>query len=141
MIYPVAWERLTILNSANFAADGVLGIGFQSNDWFGSPSIVENLFSQSQITSSVLAFKLVQGSSELNIGGLNTDLYSGTPYYTPITQPGSWQVTFSSFTVGSTTVNGGPAYMRSVRFEPTWLFFLLISLNRGARSSSVLRTL
>jgi len=127
------------LNSPYFSADGVLGMGFQSDDWFVNPSLVSNLFNQGIIASAVFAFKLAQDDSELNIGGLNTDLYSGTPYYIPITSPGYWQVTFSTFTVGSTTVNGGPAYMRSVRLESTLLFFLLISFNRTARLPSVLQ--
>jgi cathepsin D len=92
-------------------------MGFQSDDWWGSPSVVSNLFNQGIIASAVIAFKLAPDDSELNIGGLNSALYSGTPYYTPITQPGSWQVTFSTFTVGSTALPGDKAYMISVRLE------------------------
>jgi len=91
-------------------------MGFQVDDWWGNPSIVSNIFNQGIIASAVFAFKL-QDEGELNIGGLNPSLYSGTPYYTPITQPGEWQVTFSTFTVGSTALAGDKAYMSSVRPE------------------------
>lgn len=116
------------LTSNNFAADGVLGIGFQGNSWSG-PSIVSNLFTQGKVTHSVLALKLTESDSQLNIGGLDTKLYTGSPYYTPISSPGYWQITFYSLRIGTTSIPGGPAFMRSVRLESTLLFFLLSCLH------------
>jgi len=129
------------LNSANFSADGVLGMGFQSSNWLG-PSIVNNLFNQDIITNAVFAFKLVQDESELNIGGLNTDLYSGTPYYTPIMEPGFWYITLTRFMAGSSiSLTGANAYMMSVRLEFTTLFSMLIDLNRVPLSPLALQRL
>jgi Eukaryotic aspartyl protease len=125
------------LNSDNFAADGVLGLGFQSSSVFDSPTIVNNLLSQGQITSGVFAFKLVEGDSELTIGGLNTDLYSGTPFYTPLIASGVWQIQLSVFVVNGAAVVGFPATLTSVRLESTLLFFMLINLNRVALSPMV----
>jgi hypothetical protein len=129
------------LNSANFAADGVLGIGWQVNSWDDTLSIVELLYHQGQITDNVFAFKLVFGDPELTIGGLNTDLFSGAPFYTPNTAaPGIWGVQFTTFTGGSTTGLGGVAYLRMVCLESTLQFFMLINLNRATHTPSVPRT-
>jgi Eukaryotic aspartyl protease len=126
------------LNSANFAADGVLGISWKGNNWWGTPSIVETLYDQGQITNNVLAFKLVFGDPELTIGGLNTDLFSGTPFYTPVTVPGIWGIQFTTFTGGTTTGRGDVAYLRIVCLESTLQFFMLINLNRAILTPSVL---
>jgi Eukaryotic aspartyl protease len=128
------------LNSANFAADGVLGIGWQTDNFYGTPSFVVALRNQGKITSSVFAFKLVQDDGELTIGGLNTDLYSGTPFYVPLQTPGYWEVLYAGFVGGSTTTDGGVAYFRSVRLESTQLFFILINMNRAILSPTVLKT-
>jgi hypothetical protein len=128
------------LNSANFAADGVLGIGWVGNNWWGTPSIIQTLYDQGQITSSVFAFKLVFGDPELTIGGLNTDLFNGTPFYTPVTVPGLWGINFKTFTGGSASDVNGIAYLRMVCLESTLQFFMLINLNRATLTPLVLIT-
>jgi len=125
------------LSSANFTADGLMGMG---NGEPPSVPIVMTLFSQGQITSAVIAFKLASPGSELTIGGLNPNLYSGTPIYTPVLGPGSWAIQFPVFTVGNTTITGGLAFLSSVRLKSTLLFFMLINLNRVTLSSLALQT-
>ncbi|KIM26783.1 hypothetical protein M408DRAFT_177621 [Serendipita vermifera MAFF 305830] len=93
-------------SSANFPADGLMGMGFQSISEYNAPPVFQSLVSQGQTSSGVFAFKLAQSGSELTVGGLNSALYSGSPTYTPVTQEGYWQIQFSSLKVGSTSVVG-----------------------------------
>jgi Eukaryotic aspartyl protease len=115
------------LNSANFTADGVLGLGFQEASVSKAPTIINNLLSQGQISSGVFAFRLASPGGELTIGGLNPDLYSGTPTYTPVITSEMWEIQVSSYTVGSNTFAGSPAFLRSVRLELILLFSMLIN--------------
>jgi cathepsin D len=97
-----------------------MGMGFQRQSLYNAPSVFENLVSQGQTTSGVFALKLASPGSELSIGGLNSDLYSGAPTYTPVIGKGQWRIEVSALNVG-TTVIGSPteAVMDSVRFEAT----------------------
>jgi cathepsin D len=106
------------LNSANFPADGLMGMGFQSISDYNASPVFQTLVTEGQTTSGVFAFKLAESGSELTIGGLNSALYSGTPTYTPVTQQGYWQIQFSALKVGSSTVVGSTAaIVDSVRLE------------------------
>ena len=48
------------MNSKSFAADGVLGMGWQADSVSKAPEIVNNFRTQGQISSSLFAFKLVE---------------------------------------------------------------------------------
>lgn len=96
-------------SSANFPADGLMGMGFQSISDYNAPPVFQTLVSEGQTTSSVFAFKLAESGSELTIGGLNSALYSGTPIYTDVTQEGYWQIDFDALKVGSKSVAGSTA--------------------------------
>jgi hypothetical protein len=80
------------------------GLGLDNAN--NATSVVQTMASQSQISSPLFAFKLERDGGVLSIGGLDPTVYSGTPTYTPLTQEGSWQITFDSFTVNGTSVVG-----------------------------------
>lgn len=92
--------------SANFPADGLMGMGFQSISEYNAPPVFQNLVSEGQTSSSVFAFHLAESGSELTIGGLDSSVYSGTPAYTSVTQQGYWQINFDSLTVGGSEAVG-----------------------------------
>lgn len=81
-------------------------MGFQSISVYNAPPVFQSLVAQGQTTSSVFAFKLAESGSELSIGGLDSNAYSGSPTYTSVTKQGYWQITFSSLTVGGTSAVG-----------------------------------
>jgi cathepsin D len=92
--------------SPGFPADGLMGMGFQSISDYNAPPVFQSLVSAGQTSQSVFAFKLAESGSELTLGGLNADLYTGTPVYTPVTQEGYWQISFTNAKVGTTQVVG-----------------------------------
>jgi len=118
------------LNRANFTPDGLLGLGFRKNSYYNAPNIVNTLLSQGKISRGVVAFKVAASGAELTIGGLNSDLYYESPYYTPITHPGVWQIDFMSLHFDNLAFSGGPALVRPVGLESTLLFSMLINPNR-----------
>ncbi|KAG8797102.1 hypothetical protein FRC20_005065, partial [Serendipita sp. 405] len=93
-------------SSANFPADGLMGMGFQSISEYNAPPVFQTLVSGGQTSSGVFAFKLDESGSELTLGGLNSALYSGTPVYSKVTQQGYWQINFDSLKVGGSSVVG-----------------------------------
>jgi cathepsin D len=97
-------EATDYLNSDEFPADGVLGMGFQSISINEAPPVFQTLVGNKQTTKGVFAFKLSSSDSELSIGGLNPNLYSGTPTYTPVLHKAFWQIELSAIKVGGTPV-------------------------------------
>ena len=84
-------------------------MGFQSISVYNAPPVFQTLVTEGQTSSSVFAFKIADSGSELSIGGLDSSVYSGTPAYTSVTQQGYWQISFSSLTVGGSSVVGSTA--------------------------------
>ncbi|KAG8805054.1 hypothetical protein FRC17_005752 [Serendipita sp. 399] len=101
-------------SSANFPADGLMGMGFQSISEYNAPPVFQSLVTGKQTSSGVFAFKLAESGSELTVGGLNSALYSGKPAYASVTQKGYWQIKFDSLNVGgSSVVKSTPAIVDS----------------------------
>jgi hypothetical protein len=91
------------LTRDEFPADGIMGMGFKRISNNEANPVFQNLVETHQ-TSGVFAFKLASTGSELTLGGLNSDLYSGTPTYTPVTQKAFWQIDISAIKIGGTTI-------------------------------------
>jgi cathepsin D len=87
-------------NSSNFPADGLMGMGFQSISVYNAPPVFQNLVAEGQTDSPVFAMKLAANGSELSLGGLNSNLYTGDVTYVPISKQGYWQASFDSLNVG-----------------------------------------
>ena len=79
-----------------------MGLGQTSN--FDMPTVFDNLVSQGQTTKGVFALKLTSPGGELNIGELNSALYTGTPTYTTFIGEGFWSTTIDAIKVGKTNV-------------------------------------
>lgn len=86
--------------SSNFPADGLMGMGFQSISEYNAPPVFQGLVSAGQTDSPVFAMKLASSGSELTLGGLNSELYSGDITYVPVSQEGYWQTNFDALNVG-----------------------------------------
>ena len=61
-----------------FPADGVLGMGYQSISKYNLPPVFANLVTQGETTAPVFAFKLASTGSELDVGGVNNALFTGS---------------------------------------------------------------
>ncbi|KAH7884062.1 acid protease [Phlebopus sp. FC_14] len=91
-------------SSSHFPADGLMGMAFLSISVYGQNPFFLNLVVQGQTDSPVFAFKLSSEGSELSVGGVNTDLFSGDFAYADITQEGYWQVDMDAIQAGGQTV-------------------------------------
>ncbi|KAH9989582.1 acid protease [Russula vinacea] len=80
----VASEIGPNLNATNFAADGILGMGFKGLSLFNSSSVFETLFNGSQIPEPVVGMVLADSNPELIVGGRDSSRYSGDLVYTPV---------------------------------------------------------
>ena len=87
-----------------FPADGVMGMGFKSISNNEANPVFQTLVETRKTSSGVFAFKLASSGSELTIGGLNPDLYSGSPTYTPVLRKAFWLIGISAVKIGGTSV-------------------------------------
>ncbi|KAI9454064.1 acid protease [Lactarius psammicola] len=97
----------TGFQSDRFAADGLLGMGFQSISDYNAPPLFQSLISQGKVDQQVFSFYLAKQGSELYIGGTNPSHYSGDLTYVPVTTEGYWQVNFDGVGVNGTQVKQG----------------------------------
>ena len=51
---------------------------------FKTTPLVQRLFEQKQLAAPVFAFKLTDAGPALSLGGVDSDLYSGTFTYVPV---------------------------------------------------------
>lgn len=68
-----------------FTPDGLLGMGYQVISQYNSPPFFQTLVAQKKTTKPMFAFKLATTGSELYLGGVNPDLYTGSFTYVPVT--------------------------------------------------------
>ena len=66
---------------ANFPSDGLLGMAYQTISQFNSTPFFQTLVAQGKVAQPVYAFKLNDTGSELYLGGVNPDLYTGSITY------------------------------------------------------------
>lgn len=67
-------------------------MAFESISEFNASPVAQSLIAHGQTDEPVFSFKLARSGSELFLGGVNRDLYTGGFSYTPVTQQGFWQV-------------------------------------------------
>ncbi|KAH8982167.1 acid protease [Lactarius hatsudake] len=94
----------TGFQSDRFAADGLLGMGFQSLSVYNAAPLFQSLIAQGEVDRQVFSFYLAKQGSELYIGGTNPSHYSGNFTYVPVTTEGYWQVGFDGVWVNGTQV-------------------------------------
>lgn len=86
-----------------------MGMGFESIGGFNATPIFHSLIAARQTTEPVFAMKLTTNDSELTLGGVNRQLYTGDFHYVPVTKEGYWQVKFDSLKVGGQKLVGTEA--------------------------------
>jgi cathepsin D len=76
-----------VYNIANYQADGLLGLAFQSMSVFGAPPVFQTLIAENVLDNSTFALKLnTSVDSEIFLGGANRDLYTGDITWISLTE-------------------------------------------------------
>ncbi|KAF9225048.1 acid protease [Gyrodon lividus] len=78
--------------SADFLADGIVGMAFKSISRFGANPVFQNLVSQGKTDEPVFAFGFLPLGPQLYIGGTNPGMYTGDFSYVPVIASGFWQI-------------------------------------------------
>ncbi|KAF9225068.1 acid protease, partial [Gyrodon lividus] len=81
---------------ANYVADGLVGMGFETMSTFKASPVFQNLVSQGQTDEPVFAFGFLPPGPELYFGGTNPDMYTGAFSYVPVIENGFWQITMDN---------------------------------------------
>jgi cathepsin D len=95
-----AWMYSPEFNeNESFPPDGLSGLAFPEISEFEGSPLIQTLDESGKLPQSIFGFKLstTPGHSEMNIGGINTNLYHpDTLTYVPMTNRGYWQVEMDS---------------------------------------------
>jgi cathepsin D len=89
--------------------DGILGLPFRRVSEFHSTPVFQTLINQNKLDSPVFAIMLQDPGmySELTLGGLNPDLYTGPVTYARLTEEAQlWEINFDSLNIGGQQVFG-----------------------------------
>ncbi|KAF9449879.1 acid protease [Macrolepiota fuliginosa MF-IS2] len=95
-----ATQYSTGFESNQFPPDGLMGMAFRQISVFGDNPFFQTLIAQGTPTASQFSFKLSQSGSELFLGGVNNNMFTGSFTNVPVTQEGFWQVTLGAVNVG-----------------------------------------
>jgi len=87
------------LHDNECTADGVLGLGYPSIADFGADPLFASLVRQGSLINPTFSLKLTSSGAEMYVGGANSMLYKGDITYTPVTDPGFWQVSIDDVRV------------------------------------------
>jgi len=91
---------------SQFPPDGLMGMAFQSIAVFNASPPFQTLVSEGVEREPVFSFKLAASGSELFLGGVNTELFTGKITWVPLTTKGFWQAPFDGISVNGTSVVG-----------------------------------
>ncbi|KAG6916685.1 hypothetical protein DXG01_005810 [Tephrocybe rancida] len=92
---------------AQFPPDGLMGMAFPQISEFSENPVFQSLVAQNETTAPQFSFKLSETQSELLLGGVNTDLFSGTLTQVPVVQKGFWQVKLDAVNVAGNETSTG----------------------------------
>jgi hypothetical protein len=70
--------------SSNFPPDGLMGMGFIEISAYGAPPTFVTLIALNKLESAVFSSKLSATGSELFLGGINHDLFTGNFTWLPL---------------------------------------------------------
>uniref|UniRef100_A0A8C5LMF1 Peptidase A1 domain-containing protein n=1 Tax=Leptobrachium leishanense TaxID=445787 RepID=A0A8C5LMF1_9ANUR len=79
--------------------DGIFGMAYQSLAAGGATTAIQGMIQQNLIPQPVFSFYLTGQSGEVIFGGVDSSLYSGQIYWTPVTQEIYWQIAIDGFSV------------------------------------------
>lgn len=92
--------------------DGILGMAFSSISVDGVVPPWYNLLSQKLVTDPVFAFWLNRQSGnpggELTLGGIDSSHYTGSIFYTPLTNQTYWEFALNDIQIAGTSINACP---------------------------------
>ncbi|PVF96166.1 acid protease [Serendipita vermifera] len=91
-----ATEYSSNFQPSTFPADGLMGMAFESISGYPASPVFHTLVSQGQTDEPIFAMKLTTQSSELTLGGVSNELFTGEITYVPVTQEGYWQIEFDA---------------------------------------------
>ncbi|KAI0299940.1 acid protease [Russula brevipes] len=94
------------LQSPHFPADGLMGLGFESISVFNAAPLFQTLIAQGQVDSPIFGFKLATSGSEVFLGDVNNDLFTGEVAWVPLSNAGFWQAPFDTISVNGDSVLG-----------------------------------
>ncbi|KAI0050652.1 acid protease [Auriscalpium vulgare] len=96
----------TGFESSEFPADGLLGMAFELLSDYNANPLFQSLIAAGKVADASFGFYFAASGSELFIGGVNDELYSGNFTTVNVTTAAYWQTTFDSFSVnGQAVVN------------------------------------
>ena len=91
--------------------DGILGMGFPALSTNGVKTVLQSFVEQNLIEKHSFAFYLTeesgQAGSEITLGDVNPERYTGDFHYVPVTQDTYWNVEIDSITVGENKIAKG----------------------------------
>nr|XP_020468739.1 gastricsin-like [Monopterus albus] len=82
--------------------DGILGLSYPAISAGGETPVVDNMIAQNLLNADIFAFYLSRGGqqgSELSFGGVDTNMYQGQIYWTPVTSETYWQIGVQGFQI------------------------------------------
>ncbi|XP_015684780.1 gastricsin-like, partial [Protobothrops mucrosquamatus] len=90
--------------------DGILGLAYPSLSAGGATTVMQGMIQENLIGAPVFSFYLSQQPSSQNggsliFGGVDSNLYNGQIYWTPVTQDLYWQIAIDGFLVNNQGTN------------------------------------
>ncbi|XP_071357450.1 gastricsin-like [Trachinotus anak] len=82
--------------------DGILGLSYPSISAGGETPVMDNMMSQNLLDANMFAFYLSRGGQQgsvLSFGGVDSSLYQGQIYWTPVTSQTYWQIGVQGFQI------------------------------------------
>nr|ACF18590.1 pepsinogen C precursor [Siniperca scherzeri] len=82
--------------------DGILGLSYPTISAGGATPVMANMISQNLLNADIFAFYLSSGEqqgSELSFGGVDSSMYQGQIYWTPVTSETYWQIGVQGFQI------------------------------------------
>lgn len=111
----------------NYPMDGILGLGRKSSDQLGTPTIMDVLDDQADLTQNIIGVHLHRAKDgtkdgEIMFGGVDTSKFKGTLSYTETVNDDAWEIP-----VEDMLVNGSPAkFANRTAIIDTGTTFILI---------------
>ncbi|KAG8132118.1 hypothetical protein E2320_010000 [Naja naja] len=90
--------------------DGILGLAYPSLSAGGATTVMQGMIQENLIDAPVFSFYLsqqpsVQNGGALILGGIDSSLYTGQIYWSPVTQDLYWQIAIDGFMVNNQVTN------------------------------------
>ncbi|XP_062276510.1 gastricsin-like [Scomber scombrus] len=82
--------------------DGILGLSYPTISAGGETPVMDNMISQHLLGYNIFSFYLSRGGQQgsvLSFGGVDTSLYQGQIYWTPVTSETYWQIGVQGFQI------------------------------------------